>query len=234
MKRPQPYFPFYPGDWLKDPALSLCTPATRGVWIDLLSAMHEAGRVGSLSGTREQLARLARCVPADLAQALTDLQTTGAADVSERNGCVTVTNRRMVREAKERADNALRQAKHRGKSSSNAPITPLSHLYEDETEDSFLSVLPDLLKQPSILEAIKLWLTYKAGRGDFYEPIGRRTLFSRAAKLVAFHGESAVVDAIERAIANRWQGWDHADSFKNGAPNGRPPAKKVRLSDDNG
>lgn len=221
---------FDTGDWLKDPDLSLCTPATRGVWIDLISRMHESGRVGRLSGTIDQLCRLARCVPAELALALTDLQTTGTADVTERNGVVTVTNRRMEREAKERAGNALRQSKHRSGSSSNKHITPLSHLYDSESESEFLDSLSENLKAPSILEALKLWLTYKAGRGDVYQPIGRKTLFGRASKFVALHGEAAVVDAIERAVANRWQGWDHADAFKAGR-NGHPPAtaKKVRL-----
>ena len=55
---------------MKDPAISLCTPATRGVWIDLLCAMHELGRSGELRGTTDQIARVARCSTAELAQAL--------------------------------------------------------------------------------------------------------------------------------------------------------------------
>ena len=113
MKGKQPYIPLYTGDWLKDPALSLCAPAARGVWIDLLCAMHEAGRSGELRGTLEQLARVARCSTADLTQALTEIQATEAADVTERNGVVTVVNRRMYREAKERDGNRLRKRRQR-------------------------------------------------------------------------------------------------------------------------
>jgi hypothetical protein len=43
-----PSFQFYPGDWLKDPALRCCSPAARGVWIDLLCLMFEATERGVL------------------------------------------------------------------------------------------------------------------------------------------------------------------------------------------
>src|SRR5262249_10310727 len=95
----QPYIPLYTGDWLKDPRLSLCSAATRGVWMDLLCAMHDPDRCGILRGTTEQLARLARCSTAEADLALNELQTTRAADVIQRNGSWEVANRRMVRES---------------------------------------------------------------------------------------------------------------------------------------
>lgn len=104
-----PYIPLYTGDWLKDPSLSICAPAARGVWMDLLCAMHEAGRLGELRGTIEQLARVARCSTAELVQALTELQATGAAIVKERNGIYSVVNRRMKREAELREKATARQ-----------------------------------------------------------------------------------------------------------------------------
>jgi hypothetical protein len=108
-----PWFKFYPTWWLGDTELSKCTSATRGVWIDLLCAMHQSGRSGELRGTTDQIARLARCSTAELTQALTELQTTGTADVTFRNNDVTVINRLMKREAKSRKDTALRVKKHR-------------------------------------------------------------------------------------------------------------------------
>jgi hypothetical protein len=231
-----PYLQFYIGDWLKDPQLSICSPATRGVWIDLLCAMHEAGRVGSLSGTRDQLSRLARCVPADLALALTDLQTTGAADVTERNGVVTLTNRRMARDAKKREGNALRQSRYRTSSESNAGITPLSPpLYEGETETEFVSSFPEVLQTEEFRTSVFQWLNYKRARGENYQPQGRAAMLSRAAKLAESHGLKAVIDAMERAMGNNWQGWDQPSMF--GAVNGQQakrPRQRVRLSDDNG
>lgn len=92
---------------MKDCELSLCTPATRGVWIDLLCAMHERNRSGELRGTCDQLARLARCSTVELDQALTDLQTTGAAIVDNRNAIIVIANRRMKREAETREKRAI-------------------------------------------------------------------------------------------------------------------------------
>lgn len=43
-----PSFQFYPGDWLTDPKLNLCSPATKGVWIDLLCHMHLSDEPGFL------------------------------------------------------------------------------------------------------------------------------------------------------------------------------------------
>ena len=215
MKRKLPYMPFFIGDWLKDPELSLCTPATRGVWMDLLCAMHEAGRVGSLRGTREQLARLARCVPADLDHALTDLQATGAACVdSDRNGIVTVTNRRMNREAKERESAALRQARHRGSKPSNGDVTPLSHLYEIESESEFISGLPEIVQSEEFKKALNDWLSYKHERREDYELVGLKKMILHAAKRANEHGLPAVIDAMERAMANTWAGWDQPGAFK--------------------
>lgn len=108
-----PWFKFFPTWWLGDTELSKCTSATRGVWMDLLCAMHQSGRSGELRGTTDQIARLARCSTAELTQALTELQTTGTADVTFRNNDVTVINRLMKREHKERKDTALRVMKHR-------------------------------------------------------------------------------------------------------------------------
>lgn len=43
-----PSFQFYPGDWLKDPALRLCSPQARALWIDMLCLMWETESRGIL------------------------------------------------------------------------------------------------------------------------------------------------------------------------------------------
>jgi len=43
-----PSFQFYPGDWLKDPALRLCSPQARALWIDMLCLMWETENRGIL------------------------------------------------------------------------------------------------------------------------------------------------------------------------------------------
>lgn len=109
----RPSFQFYPGDWMKDPALSMCEPATRGIWVDLLCAIHELDHAGQVTGTPEQLSRLCRCSVAQFVDALTEIRLTRSADVSERNGIVTVTSRRMKRDSIEREKINERVKKHR-------------------------------------------------------------------------------------------------------------------------
>ncbi len=40
MKRPS--FQFYPADWMSDLKLRRCSPAARGVWMDILCALHDS------------------------------------------------------------------------------------------------------------------------------------------------------------------------------------------------
>ena len=94
-----PYIAFMIGDWKKDPAVTRCSPATRGIWFDFLCDMHEAQSGGVLTGSRDELCRAGRCFHADLDKALSELADTRAADISEREGKVTVICRRMHREA---------------------------------------------------------------------------------------------------------------------------------------
>jgi hypothetical protein len=122
MKRPS--FQFYPGDWLKDPELSMCSPATRGIWIDLLCGMHELNHGGLLCGTTEELARLCRSTAVELAQAITELETYHVADVTVCHKKVTVINRRMRREYFERVNAAERQRKHRALSGAVTKMSP--------------------------------------------------------------------------------------------------------------
>lgn len=138
MPKKLPYLPLYTGDWRKDVQLSRCTPAARGVWIDLLCAMHDDDRSGELRGTADELAVLARCPASEIVQALTVLQTKGAADVErDRNGVFVVRNRRMCKEAEKRKRNAERQMRHR-LSSRDGPVTPpITPLSESEIEDVF-------------------------------------------------------------------------------------------------
>jgi hypothetical protein len=135
---------FFYGDWLRDTSLSSCSPATRGVWMDLLCRMHDSQK-WNISGTLEQLARMARCTVPDMTLTLDELRTTGSAlvteenvdvtvdvtenvtvksvtcnaDVREKNTIVTVICRRLQREYSERFKTKLRVRKHRG----NGPVT---------------------------------------------------------------------------------------------------------------
>jgi 5-methylcytosine-specific restriction endonuclease McrA len=93
------------GDWRKDTSLTICAPATRGIWIDLLCVMQER-QVATLFGDAKDLSRLARCTADEMVSALIDLKETGAADVLQTESWFSVTCRRISREL------ASRQAPH--------------------------------------------------------------------------------------------------------------------------
>jgi hypothetical protein len=136
----QPAIQWYTGDWLKDPDVSKCSPATRGVWFDAINAMASSDRSGSLSGTHDQLARICRCTETDMRSAVEELRTTNAATVRERNGVVTLINRRMQGEHLLRLATRKRVQKHRKagdvtpmKRKRNAPSSSSSSISSSKT-----------------------------------------------------------------------------------------------------
>lgn len=118
-----PYISWFVSDWLGDPKVSLCEPETRGILFDWLCNMHALDRSGQVTGTRELLARIGRCTVLQCDAALADLKQTNAAEIQERNGVVTVINRRMKREFLARKNGAVRVSEWRGKTTCNAPVT---------------------------------------------------------------------------------------------------------------
>lgn len=224
-----PAFMFYTGDWLKDPCLSLCSPATRGIWIDALSRMHEL-RGGSLTGTPDQLARALRCSVADLQSALHELKATEAADVRYSNGMVTLINRRMAREEKARVDAALRKRRYderhgvtHAERSSNGEVTPpssssSSSSAEEEppkppkggrvqgkyrtVEEALQHPLPLILQVPEFADSWRAWLTYLHEKGKL--PTMTQIEY-QLERCVGFGVERAVA-AIKNSITNGWVG----------------------------
>lgn len=130
MKRPA--IMFYTGDWMKDPHLAMCSPATRGIWIDMICLMHENSESGRLAGDLGGLSRACRCTPEQLYDALRELHQYRAAEVTvlpddtESHQPVTILSRRMVREYEQRKYNAEKQKRHRAKQGDGDVADPLS------------------------------------------------------------------------------------------------------------
>jgi hypothetical protein len=68
-------------EFLTDTKLSLCCPATRGIWADALDAMWLSGQSGELTGTAAQLSRQCRCSESEMKDAIIELFETGTADI---------------------------------------------------------------------------------------------------------------------------------------------------------
>ena len=116
-----PAFQFYPGDWLQDTrALSL---SAKGAWIDFLCAMWHSQSRGMLSLTLVGYSRLIGATVEQTKAVITELVDLGICetingrdkDVTDCNEKVTLINRRMIREEKQRENNRLRVKRHRKK-----------------------------------------------------------------------------------------------------------------------
>lgn len=55
----RPSFQFYPGDWRKNANLRRCSPAARGVWVDILCALHDSDTYGILRWPLQDIANAA-------------------------------------------------------------------------------------------------------------------------------------------------------------------------------
>ena len=112
MKRPA--FQFYPADWLKDPALSVCSLAAKGLWIQLMCIAHEAEEYGFLAingkpMSETQIARLVGETPTFLRKILKEIDEAGVFSRDERG---VIYSRRMVRD--ERVRNARAKGGEKG------------------------------------------------------------------------------------------------------------------------
>lgn len=110
-----PAMQFYWNDYLRD--TRILTPATRGLWVDMLGFMWYAEERGKLQGTYSQYSRLLSCTESEASEAIKELSVTKVADVThsngDGNGVVTVVNRRMFREQKSKESTRLRVQRHR-------------------------------------------------------------------------------------------------------------------------
>lgn len=101
-----PWFRFYPTDWRGDAALRSVSFAARGLWMDMISLMHEAEPYGHLlvnskSPDAIRLARMLGGNPKEVSGLLRELEEEG---VFSRTDEGTIYSRRMVRDCKRNAE----------------------------------------------------------------------------------------------------------------------------------
>lgn len=118
---------FYWNDWLSDVELQSACSATRGIWMNALCRMWFSQTRGELTGTRETLPRILNCTEQEFDRFCDEAQSLSFCYFSVTdNKNVTLRNRRMFREAKDKELNRLRQQRHRDKHKSNGDVTPPS------------------------------------------------------------------------------------------------------------
>jgi uncharacterized phage protein (TIGR02220 family) len=161
----QPASQFYWADYKKDVELHMMSFEARGVWMEMLASMWEARERGKIEGTYKQVARMIGCSEEVLKKTLDELNVTKTADVTLGNDFVTIINRRMIREEKERVSTRYRVQKHRDKEMKqvcNGNVTPSSSsssstsLKEKEIKkEKKERILTDA--DPSVLEIFSYW-----------------------------------------------------------------------------
>ena len=92
-----PWKKWYPQDWMSDPKLSMCSPATRGIWADALNVMMLLGTC-KIEGDDAKLSRLLRASEGQISVAHAELKETGTADTRIQNGTKIWESRRLSRE----------------------------------------------------------------------------------------------------------------------------------------
>lgn len=118
----RPSFQWYPGDWLRDIDLRSCSLGARGLWIDMLSLMHQSPRRGYLQHSNgkpmsaEQLARIAGCSTDEVSLYLRELEDAGVFCWSDDG---MIYSRRMVRD--ERRRKQYRESKARTRKGGRDP-----------------------------------------------------------------------------------------------------------------
>ena len=122
-----PAFQFYVKDWLCDPELRLASLLSRGAWIDCLCFMWENSQRGKLTATPLKFSRLISGSLDETLHFLNEINEYEFGDIeiegnlkfplteADCNTKVTITNRRMYADHKDKQNTRLRVRKHREK-----------------------------------------------------------------------------------------------------------------------
>lgn len=105
MSRKLPAFQFYPGDWRKDPNLSRCTHAEKGVWMDMLCIAFECDERGVLisQGTPWTDEEIAGAIGGDQSATLSHIAALLRKGVAKRRNDGAIFSARLVRDESKRA-----------------------------------------------------------------------------------------------------------------------------------
>lgn len=138
----EPWSKFFWKDWRADPRLRICTYSARGLWIDLLSLMHEGEPYGYLTvngraPSPRELSGILGGKSSEIGRLLDELKRENVASVTPDG---VIFSRRMVRDA-------ARRATYQSNGSKGGQTTHKSkHLVEQNGEQLLEQKSGDLLK----------------------------------------------------------------------------------------
>lgn len=112
----------------------------------------------------------------------------------------------------------------------NIPQNPPSSKPQKDTLDKrdFKKMMDESEFGQPLKDALRTWLNYKWERNEPYKKTGFSQWLAKVRKTVNEYGESVMIELIETAAANGWQGvvWDKASSIGHGNTNVRYPQKQ--------
>jgi hypothetical protein len=213
----RPAFQFYPGDWLHDAHLRLCSLESRGLWIDMLALMHQAAPYGHLvfngkAATPLTLSRVVGGTPKDVARLVRELEEAG---VFSRDTNGIIYSRRMVKDEtvrNARAAGGPKGSKHgekgglfgslggRPKGGEETPLTPGS-----ESPPFRAAVEEEVFKLPAWINP-NTWDEYLSMRVKIRKPATERAKMLIVDELDALRKQDDANKILDQSIANSWQG----------------------------
>ena len=127
------WFKFEIPAWRNSPELRVCSLEARGFWIDCIAIMRDTGQP-TISGTYRDFARAVGCFPDEAKRCIAELKRNNTADVTIRNGRVTLISRKYSKELKSKELNRLRVQKHRSTAECNANHTDIVNSNKKEVK----------------------------------------------------------------------------------------------------
>lgn len=207
----RPWMKFYPVDWRADPRLRMCSLAARGLWIDLMTYMHEGEPYGHLTidgvatPTNSIAALVGRPVN-EVGKALAELEARGVFDRAASGGIV---SRRMVRD-KVKADQDRANGKGGGNPNLRAPdntgVNPADNAAvggEDKAQT------PDARVQKPETESVRArGARYAADFEEkFWQPYPRTPVMSKEEAWKAWRKLTDAEQAAAIAAVPRYAAW---------------------------
>jgi hypothetical protein len=207
IKGKAPAFQFYVRDWLADPQLRQATPTTRGIWIDLLCFLWESPSRGELELTANKLARMTGAMESEIFEFCAEAKELGFCDISVSNHInITVRNRRMWRDEKERKSNRKRQAEFRERQKNNKTITSPSSTSSSSSLQKTTKKTRPVFNVPEWVNK-ELWKDFLVMRNKIKKPVTSQravTGLTNKLKLLTDQGYSQS-QLFESALVGCWQ-----------------------------
>jgi len=215
-----PWVKWSPSDWASEPGLRVCCAATRGIWFELVNTMLLT-ESHFVSGTAEELSRIAFCKIPEMQTAVVELLQFGVAIVDIKsmavegdqpsdyiqNTNIIITNRRLLRQfeisnlrrdaVNKRYTKNLQAPLHTSASASYSP-SEVGGVGEGE-----LPEIPSNLNTSDFKSTWSEWIEYRKRRAKVRDS---HSLFTRQLAWLIQYGPEVAVEILKASMRNEWQG----------------------------